>query len=374
MVCAVAGASLAVSLAWSSSSRACSWTARPNLTLGLDPTNQPGTELKALVEHWSVGCSSGDCSVTDAIKYWDGVELHYWSEPDSKLEINSLGPEQTREDKNMGDFVVNAPVFGVQIFGVFRAGCGDTVDLTMPIEARSDPIVMAPNLPDLNQIAIVVDDPAFPRGITVADPLQIPINYRFHIHTNIMADPRGAEVVTVRVSGAGIDFTKNYPADQIVPTSEQFYNDPDADLIATRTEEIRFWVEFEGVSSPTRKLSVVPYDQDGDPILGPDGGSDDGGSDGGNGGQASADPGTEAGGMTASAGDSATPSDGGAAGVSGGSAGTGTSPKSSGKSGGCALAQAGARSNALLVLLLAAAGSARLRARRAARSFTLRRR
>jgi hypothetical protein len=345
----------------------------------LGPTNQPGTELKALVEHWSVGCSSGDCSVADAIKYWDGVELHYWSEPDSKLEINSLGPEQTREDKSMGDFVVNAPVFGVQIFGVFRAGCGDTVDLTMPIEARSDPIVLPPNLPDLNQIAVVVDDPSFPRGFTVVEPSQIPLNYRFHIHTNIMADPRGAEVVKVRVAGAGIDFTKNYPADPNVPISEQLYNDPDADLMAIRPEPIKFWVEFEGVSSPTRQLMVVPYDQDGAPLLGNDGGSDGGGSDGGgsdgggsdgggSGGQAGAtDPSSGAGATAASAGDSATPSDGGAAGR-GSSANAGSSPSSSGKSGGCAMAQGRSRGSALLALVLAALGSASLRARRA-RSF-----
>jgi len=370
----VLSAVLASSLAWSSPGKACAWTARPSVTLGLDSTtNQPGTELKALIEHWSVGCATDGCPLSDAYKFWDGVELHYSSEPDTKLEVNSLGPDQTRDNDGMGDFVVNAPVFGVKLFAVFRAGCGDTVSSSMLIEARSEPIVMAPNLPELNQITVFVDDPAFPRALPVVEPLQIPANYRFHIHSDIMADPRGAEVATVHVSGAGIDFTKNYPADPNVSAAEQFFNDPDADLLATRTEEIRFWVEFEGVSSPTRKLSVVPYDQDGDPILGDDGGGNDG-TDAGNAGQASTDPGTETGGMTASAGDSATPSDGGATSASGGSAGTGTSPKSSGKSGGCAMVHDGSRSSALLMLLLAAAGSARVRARRAARSFTSRRR
>jgi hypothetical protein len=364
---AVLGASLALSSAWSGSGKACSWTARPSVTLGLDSTtNQPGTELKALIEHYSIGCASADCPVDDAYKFWDGVELHYASEPDSKLEVNSLGPEQSRGPYNMGDFVVNAPVFGVKIFGVFRAGCGDTVSSSMLIEARSEPIVMAPNLPNLNQIAVFVDDPAFPRGLTVVEPLQIPVNFRFHIHSDIQADPRGAEVATVHVSGAGIDFTKNYPADPNVSAAEQFFNDPDADLLATRTEEIRFWVEFEGVSSPTRRLSVVPYDQDGDPILGPDGhGSAGGGSgDGGGGGQdPSLDPSSGAGGVAASAGEPATPSDGGGAGSEKG--GTGTSPPSSGKGGGCAMAHDGSRGNPLLLLLLAAGACASFRARRA---------
>lgn len=362
---AVLGAVLASSLAWSSSGKACAWTARPSVTLGLDSTtNQPGTELKALIEHWSVGCATDGCPLSDAYKFWDGIELHYSSEPDTMLEVNSLGPDQTRDNDGMGDFVVNAPVFGAKLFAVFRAGCGDTVSSSMLIEARSDPIVMAPNLPELNQIVVFVDDPAFPRALPVVEPLQIPLNYRFHIRSEIMADPRGAEVATVHVSGAGIDFTKNYPADPNVSSGEQFFNDPDADLLATRTEEIRFWVEFEGVSSPTRKLSVVPYDQDGNPILGSDGGGSDGaGTDGGQG--TPIDPSSGAGGVAGDTGEPATPGDGAAGGsASSGKGGTGAAPTPSGKSGGCALAHESPPGNPLLVLLLAAVGCASLRARR----------
>jgi hypothetical protein len=368
---AVLGLVLALNLTWSTPGKACTWTARPNVTLGLDSTtNQPGTELKALIEHWSVGCASADCPVNDATKFWDGIELHYWSEPDSILEVNSLGPEQSAGEHNMGDFVVDAPVFGVKIFGVFRAGCGDTVSSTMLLEARSEPIVMAPNLPELNQIAVFVDDPAFPRGLTVVEPLQIPLNYRFHIHSEILADPRGAEVATVHVNGGGIDFTKNYPADANVSSGEQFYNDPDADLLPTRLEPIKFWVEFEGVSSPTRQLMVVPYDQDGRPIPNSNGGSSGGGSDGtGTGGQGAAgDPSSGTGAMAA--GDSGAPSNGDAdAGDSGGQAGDLGSPAKSGNGGGCSLARERSPGSALLVLLLALGWCARTRAGRSRRSF-----
>lgn len=94
---------------------------------------------------------------------------------------------------------------------------------------------------------------------------QIPQGTKFRLTPTFHVWPRMGEKATVRITGPGIDFTKDYVDDPATTTtsdshdvSDAYNKDPATALTATDTGAIKMWLEFEGTRSVELAYTVVP--------------------------------------------------------------------------------------------------------------------
>jgi hypothetical protein len=355
----------------------CSYTASPTIALSYDRTMlDPVTGIYAVAEDWTIGCTAVGCDPSKTKYFWDGVRLVYAAEPTT--EISGVGSLSAGDDPtvNRGHTVLNEPLAGVRIVGMFSGGCGDSGGVTssdLVMAPQTKPFVVPPYLPPPEQIRIKIDDASFP-GLPIALGTQVPLGRKFHIAVALGTTPKGAETVTVSLQGSGISFEKSYLQDPAAPDAnigEQLAADPDAQFQAQSLDPISFWINFEGRSSSPRSLTVVAYDQAGTPILPDDAGAPDAGANGSDAGTIDADTtGASSAGAPASADADAAPSTAGT--PSAGAGGTNApASNASSKQGGCAIVQTtdSPRTELALMTGLALAGARRVwrRRRRAAR-------
>lgn len=197
-----------------------------------------------LVQAWTAGCEATDAAV-DAVLTTTGKDLRFFAAPEQPLEAGVDSTVHSIADGGTGSYEY-AVVPGSRVMARLTVRCGtsevfdeatfDSAPVTIP------PVIVSPvRILDVDTLQDV-PGAAIPLGSTVE-----------LVGIEILANPRGAEVVDVEISGAGVATTLSFADADFVAGSVAI----SPQVTPTAVGDLIVAARFEGVGAEAVALSVV---------------------------------------------------------------------------------------------------------------------
>ena len=245
---------------------------------GMDPTfmhELPSLRYDVVCPPPVTGCSN---TVT---RVGVGPYYVYWaSEPTTQQSFHAT-PYETQGSTVTGNVVLasSQDAWGCKLIAKVTAYCANAGAGTFDVPPTVVPPFVRINDRKLFGAAI------YPSGSAKSvDADAVPVNTPFRLTPKFFVWPKGAEQVTVRILGAGIDFTGHYGDDPATTTTsdthdvyDAYAKDPASLVTANATGAVKLWLEFEGTKSVEVSYTVTAA------ASGAGGGSGSGGGSGGGG-------------------------------------------------------------------------------------------